>query len=138
MTVQANFAMTVCSTQRWICVLILPIAIAFGANLGGCAASELEFAKAEYKNSRSHDSLVVLEASIEPGMSRTEVDELLGEPDYSPIDGQYYYLSDREAPIPDAPASQPPAPVGLVLDYRNDAGQVTQSLHSKRFGPIGE
>lgn len=104
----------------------------------GCASNIVEEASADYKVTRSLESLTVLESYLEPGMPRTEVDALLGEPDYSSIEGQYYYLSDREAPPPDARASRPPVPVGLVVEYRTDAGEITQTLQSKRFGPIGE
>jgi hypothetical protein len=51
-------------------------------------------------------------------MPRAEVEQLLGEPDYSPTDGQYYYSSNRNK-------------LGLVVDYRID-GEATSQL--QRFG----
>jgi hypothetical protein len=57
-------------------------------------------------------------------MPRVEVERMLGAPDYSPVEGQYYYSSDRHNQ-------------GLVVDYRLD-GQMTDRLQDFTLGPIGE
>ena len=68
-------------------------------------------------------------------MDRQSVERLLGEPDYSPIDGQYYYSSDRTSSMADQGRE---ADLGLIVDYRDPEGAVTESLYEYWLGPIGE
>jgi hypothetical protein len=69
-------------------------------------------------------------------MTQAEVEQLLGPPDYSPIEGQYYYaLSDRK--------TEEGTPVGLIIEYRRinfRTGETVGSgkLESLTLGPIGE
>ena len=43
-------------------------------------------------------------------MPRVKVDEILGEPDYSPVEGVFYYSSNRN--------NSEGVPIGIVLEYR--------------------
>lgn len=71
-------------------------------------------------------------------MLRSEVENLLGEPDYSPVEGQYYYASDREVYPQNGTANQVKVPVSLVVDYRNQLGEITDKLQTFWMGPLGE
>jgi len=70
-------------------------------------------------------------------MPRSEVEALLGPPGYSPVDGQYYYSSDREVSVGD---DLPLARYGLVVDYRDyhSGYELTNRLQIFTLGPIGE
>lgn len=57
-------------------------------------------------------------------MKKTEVEALLGEPDYSPTDGQYNYSSSERNRI-------------LVVDYRLDT-QVTDRLQHFELMTTGD
>ena len=48
------------------------------------------------------------------GMAYDEVAGLLGEPDYSPTDGQYYHATGGDCRI----EGRPDAPCGYVMEYR--------------------
>ena len=70
-------------------------------------------------------------------MPRSKVEEILGEPDYSPVEGQYYYSSNRE--------NSEGVTIGLVLEYRKTEYRdddihtvITGKLESFRLMPIGE
>ena len=108
------------------------------AGLVGCAASRLEEAAAEYRGTRDHDSLKYLAGQMHKGMPRAEVERLLGPPDYSPTDGQDYYSSDKRARIEQDEGLDLEITLGLVVDYRDPRGRVTEQLQGLRFGPIGE
>ena len=51
---------------------------------------------------------------IRLGMSYPEVVKILGEPDYSPTEGQFYYATEGRCAIDGGPA----ASCGFVLEYR--------------------
>lgn len=61
----------------------------------GCLAREspLESASAQFRHGNDYVSLVTLLKLFHPGMPRQEVERLIGEPDYSPMDGLYYSTS---------------------------------------------
>jgi hypothetical protein len=87
-------------------------------------ANSLEQATAKYQADKDHQSLELLSAHLRQGMSQKEVERLLGPPDYSPTDGQYFYQSNRRNQI-------------LVVDYRvGDA--VTDRLQHFDFETMGE
>ena len=92
--------------------------------LAASCASALERASHRYKQDRDYASLETIAHSLRTGMSRAEVEALLGSPDYSPTDGQYNYSSSRENHI-------------LVVDYRIDE-RVTDRLQSFDLMTIGE
>jgi outer membrane protein assembly factor BamE (lipoprotein component of BamABCDE complex) len=114
--------------------LQLSIAVIF---LAGCATglSSLEHASEDYRHNRGYTSLETICNVFYIGMPRSEVERLLGAPDYSPIDGQYYYSSDRSVESQDQGGS---VSTGLVVDYRDASGNVTDTLHEFTLGPIGE
>jgi hypothetical protein len=98
----------------------------------------LEQASSSYKLRKDYASLEVIHRHLALGMARPAVETLLGEADYSPIEGQYYYLSDRQERLKDAGEEQGEASVGLVLDYRNKQGELTDALQTFWLGVLGE
>lgn len=102
--------------------------------LAGCSATPLEEASRSYLANRDYASLETIFGQLSPGMARGEVERLLGKPDYSPTEGQYYYASDRR----DMDGNPDGSPVGLVVDYRDGNGAVTDTLRDVWIGPIGE
>lgn len=105
--------------------------------LVGCytGLSPIENAGAEYRLDRSYKSLEVIYKNLSPGMQRKEIERLLGEPDYSPGDGQDYYSSDRSVYVEE---QEREVVVGLVVDYQDKNGAVTETLQEFWLGPIGE
>lgn len=97
------------------------------------SSPEIEQASAEFKESGAIESLMVLLASLKLGMSISEVENLVGKPTYSPVDGQNYYATDAYKRI-----GEHEVPLGLILDFRNDRNAPTGKLESIFFGPIGE
>lgn len=76
-------------------------------------------------------------SSIGIGMTRAEVELILGTPDYSPVDGQYYFATPGQCEV--APGRT--AGCGYVIDYRDyskepprNSGRVTSCW----WGGIGE
>lgn len=100
----------------------------------GCSSQSLKNASLSYKTHKDWPSLQIIYSHLAGGMKRAEVESLVGEPDYSPIEGQYYYSSDRK----EDSAGQVEVPLGLVLDYRNEDGGLTDKLQTFWLGPIGE
>jgi len=109
--------------------------------LTGCnsQADELERASRSYKEHQDYVSLEVINRHLCKGMERSEVEELLGEADYSPIDGQYYYSSDRQvAGNGQKQLTQIALTVGLVVEYRDEQGKLTGQVQKFWLGNIGE
>ena len=102
--------------------------------LSACGATPLEEASRSYQANRDYVSLETIFSQLSPGMVRGEVERLLGEADYSPTVGQFYYASDRR----DVDGNPDGSPVGLVVDYRDGNGGVTDMLYDAWIGPIGE
>lgn len=73
-------------------------------------------------------------------MARSEVEELLGKADYSPIEGQEYYASDRRetAGSGKEQVTQIDITVGLVVEYRDEQGTQTGQVQRFWLGRIGE
>ena len=70
------------------------------------------------------------------GMSKVELERLLGEANYSPIEGQYYFSTGGECPLEEANRT---APCGVVADFRRGPdARLTTSLQSCTWGAIGE
>ncbi len=105
--------------------------------LASCTTSALSIqnASAKYKLNRDHASLVIIYKSLSKGVSRVHVLALLGEPDYSPTEGLYYYSSSRRVYSKERDGD---VVVGLVVDYRNDHDKLTKVLQEFWVGPIGE
>ena len=92
---------------------------------------------ARYKKTRAYQSLKLLSKRLKIGMPRSKVEELLGEPDYSPVDGQYYYSSNRN--------NSKGVVIGLAVEYRKTSYRadgihtvITGKLESFKLMPIGE
>jgi hypothetical protein len=109
------------------CLVSLPLAAS-----GVPAEGELMQASTSYRQQRDSSSLERIHHALYRGMRRVEVEGLLGEPDYSPLEGQYYYASrwNQEA-------REDPAPT-LVVDYRDAQGEPTVTLHDFWLGEVGE
>lgn len=107
------------------------------AFLFGCHAdlSPIESAGVEYRHDRNYRSLEIIYKGLSPGMPRREIERLLGEADYLPGGGQYYYSSDRSVYVEEQGRE---VTVGLVVDYRDKNGAVTERLQEFWLGPIGE
>lgn len=103
----------------------------------GCYAglSSIENDSAKYRHDKDYKSLEVIFKNLYKGMQRNEVERLLGEPDYSPIDGQYYYSSNKSVY---SKIQERKVPFGLVVDYRNRNGVITETLQNFWIGPVGE
>jgi hypothetical protein len=100
-----------------------------------CQAEELQKASSSYKMNKDYASLAVLVKHLRKGMARTDVQALLGEADYSPIAGQEYYSSDHSESAPETGAEQT---VGLIVEYRDEQGRLTEQLQQFELGRIGE
>lgn len=105
--------------------------------LGQAKASNWRRHSALYKRSRNYASLRVLVKRLKVGMSQQTVERLLGEPDYSPIEGQFYYSSDRK--------NAGGVTIGLVVEYRKTEYRkdgihttLTGKLESYTLMAIGE
>jgi outer membrane protein assembly factor BamE (lipoprotein component of BamABCDE complex) len=107
--------------------------------LVGCntQAQEPEQASRSYKAHRDYPSLEIISGHLRKGMERSEVEDLLGEPEYSPLAGQEYYSSDRRETVRHG-KQEVQIPVGLVVDYRDEQGRVTEQVQKFRLGRIGE
>ena len=62
----------------------------------------------------SSANLEKLAEQLKQGMLKINVEKILGMPDYSPIDGLYYY-SAKNSP-------------SLIIDYRNQQDEITNKL----------
>ena len=91
-----------------------------------------------YKKQRDYKSLVVIYEHLEHGMTREQVEALIGQPDVTPEDGQAYYPSDRTEPRDVAPGMREEVSVGLMVDYRNiETKKPTPTVQRFRLGPVG-
>lgn len=97
---------------------------------------DLQKYSATYKAKRDYKSLKILtQKALFIGLIKEKVVEILGEPDYSPTEGLYYYSSDKK--------NTKGVTKGLVLDYRkyNTAtgdSELTGRLQSISLMFIGE
>jgi len=119
--------------SRWLLRLLCLVMLLLAAC--ACHAQGPQEASSSYKAKKDYASLAVLVTHLRKGMARTEVEALLGEADYSPIEGQEYYSSDRSEFVPKTDTKQT---VGLVVEYRNEQGKVTKQLQQFELGRIGE
>ncbi len=105
--------------------------------LWGCCHPSLHDASNSYKNKRDYSSLEIIYENLHKGMRRADVERLLGEPEYSPTEGQYYYSSDRRDHL-EKDKDRPMATVGIVVDYKDAKGNLTDVLQTFTLGAIGE
>ena len=95
-----------------------------------------------YKEHHDYESLETLAREIHVGLPKKAVIDLLGEPIYSPIDGQVYYDSDRTEKM----EGDIEGTLTLVIDYRtglisqggNGDTVVTDRVQVFSLGPVGE
>lgn len=77
-------------------------------------------------------------AQIRLGMSKRALESVLGEPDYSPAEGQYYFSTGGDCPLGSENRS---AGCGVVAGFRKLNGsdvQLTDALQSCSWGAIAE
>ncbi len=105
--------------------------------LMGCqvSSSSLNESGENYKQTNSYTSLQEIYKNLYQGMNRDDVISLLGAPDYSPTEGQYYYSS-NETEFSEQQGRA--VPVGLIVDYRDSDHALTEQLQQFWLGPIGE
>jgi hypothetical protein len=76
-------------------------------------------------------------ATIRIGMTREQVREILGPPDYSPVDGQDYHSTPGECELETGRM----APCGYVIEYRDYSSATAENtgrVVECRWGAIGE
>ncbi len=122
------------STQTQTIFLILAALMSFST----CASRTESLSSLSASFQKNHDgrSLNGLLGHLRLGLPQAEVERLLGKPDYSPIEGQFYYsTSDLK--------TGEGTPLGLIVEYRSlnvRTGEMllTRKLESVYFGPVGE
>jgi len=113
------------------CLLVFLVLLSCQAERSGAA----ELGRA-FRQQHEYETLQKLAGYLRLGMSKAEVERLLGPPDYSPTEGQYYYhTADRVTPEG--------TPVGLIVDYRRTNVRTGEEIFSGKLeslwlGPIGE
>jgi outer membrane protein assembly factor BamE (lipoprotein component of BamABCDE complex) len=88
--------------------------------LAGAGPLPLPEASQCYKATRDLACLSAIASHLQTGMDRQEVERILGEPDYSPTDGLYYYSANEP--------NRGPSTKGLIVEYRDQFGAVTDEL----------
>lgn len=117
----------------------LALAMLAGLALAGCreeedaAATALAEAAAHFRAEKDAASLEAVSQQIGPGTGRGEVEELLGPPTYSPVEGVAMYASNDRAEVGERSLT-----LGLIIDYRDANAALTDSVQSLSYGPIGE
>ncbi len=110
--------------------LLMTVFLLLPLSAGG--GQELAPAVDSWRQRKDTASLEVIHRHLRRGMPQVEVEGLLGEPDYSPIEGQQYYASRRDKTEQSGP------PPTLVVDYRDAQGRLTSVLHEFWLGAVGE
>lgn len=108
-----------------------------GGLVAGCSGNlaAIESASAQYKKTKDFKSLETIYKHLSKKTLRKEAKRLLGEPDYSPTEGQYYYSSNQSEYSKEQKRD---VALGLVVDYRDKNGAVTDRLQAFWLGPIAE
>ncbi|WP_086930275.1 hypothetical protein [Agarilytica rhodophyticola] len=101
--------------------------------LVGCNASMSARESANYSTEKSLAQIQAVHNKLSIGMTKQEVDALLGNPDYSPEDGKYYYASSEKLYLS---SEEKELSVGLVIEYRNKDGSVSESLQNFWVGAL--
>ena len=130
--------MLVSQTMKYIMNRMLFVLLSVSLLLTGCADESLRNASESYKKNRDYVSLEKIVKHLDKSMKREKVEELLGKPDYSPTEGQYYYSSDRREVPEGAEHGEINIPVGLIVEYRDEKDNSTNELQDFRLGAIGE
>lgn len=106
---------------------LIALGLLFFAFPVGCTSAARH--STHYQCHRDYRSLASLLAEMRESMPQQQVEQLLGSPDYSPTEGQFYYSTDRQDSLGRT--------YGLVVDYRTDE-RLTEQLQEYWFGAIGE
>lgn len=103
----------------------------------GCSASstDLKVASKTYKLHKDFASVEVILRAVSKGMPRSDIEALLGVPDYSPTRGQYYYSTNKTIY---KKAHKRNVNVGLIVDYRDEAGDDTETIQKFQLEQLGE
>jgi hypothetical protein len=72
---------------------------------------------------------------VRVGMSKPALESVLGESDYSPIEGQHYFSTGGDCPLE---GTDRMAPCGVIAEFRGPDHKPTTVLQSCRWGAIGE
>ncbi|MBS8226968.1 hypothetical protein DYI42_12060 [Vannielia litorea] len=113
-------------------MLLAALALA-GCREGDGPAAELAAAAESFRDNRDAASLEAVSARIGPGTKRSEVEELIGPPTYSPVDGVAMYASNDRQQVGERDLT-----LGLIIDYRDADAKLTDSVQTISYGPIGE
>ncbi|MCI5211756.1 MAG: hypothetical protein D3910_23910, partial [Candidatus Electrothrix sp. ATG2] len=124
----------------WALILVAPLLFCMGCDNRQAEREALalkEQASSAYKEKKDYTSLATLSDCFHTGMEQNEVTRLLGEPDYSPLAGLFYYSSDRRESVLRG-KKEIQLPMGLIIDYRDEQGRVSKRLQAFQLGRIGE
>lgn len=114
-------------------LLTISLLLLVGLSLHGCDAQlGVEQARESYAEQSDFASLEVLHSQLTKGMLRSEVEALLGQPTRSSVDGVYYYLSNQRG------TNDPRATQGLVVEYIDTHGKITDKLQSMWLGEVSD
>jgi hypothetical protein len=116
--------------RAWLTALLAVVLMACTTS-----PSPLEEAGASYRQHRDYESLEIVTRHLSAGLPRDEVERLIGEPDYSPTPGQYYYSSAKKTR---SEHHDRDVTLGLVVDYRDKSGADTKALQKYLLGPLDE
>lgn len=117
--------------------------------LSGCTSDQKTTSQIsnDYKQNHDYESLTALIPELNLVMSRSEVENLLGEPTVCPLTGQCYYVSDKTIIVSCQDESKvshetcQSFPLTLVVSY-SLVEQITISPQDRLagiyFGPVGE
>jgi hypothetical protein len=117
--------------------------------VSGCVAGEktTDQISDHYKQNHDYESLVALVPELNLIMSRSEVENLLGEPTVCPLTGQCYYISDKTVIVYCLDESEvshrvcQSFPLILVVSYslvENNVESPQDRLAGIYIGPVGE
>ena len=111
-----------------VCLLVLS-----GCDfLAGKGSENVEQARVQYQQTQDIDSLQTLHKQLKQGLTRSEVEALLGAAQYSPTEGVDYYPVAQDSP------QQQSANTGLVVEYINDQAEATDQVQRFWLGEVGE
>jgi hypothetical protein len=118
--------------------LALSVALLSLSCLVGCGSGKFEPAGCTVEGPQ--DLMPPKVAKIRLGISKHELEGVLGEPDDSPVEGQYRFGTGGDCPLEGGVRL---APCGLVAEFRRFPGGrrdavLTDSLQSCFWGAIGE
>ena len=111
-----------------VCLLVLS-----GCDfLAGKGSENVEQARVQYQQTQDIDSLQTLHKQLKQGMTRSEVESLLGAAQYSPTEGVDYYPVGQDSP------QQNSSSTGLVVEYINEQAETTEQVQRFWLGEVGE